>query len=190
MKAINQFSFYCFIFLLPMVFQSCQSDEAVIDEPDPAVLATIDNIDERIHYLEVSETTSGEPLSITLVNEVSVQHSDDEKLVMVVYGSGQWQSYGNISLRESRVIDISDRTSEGEGVIDVEGYGRLYYITESIRYPIPGSGSVDEWTMQLFVYDGTGDFRNVTGSATYTIRKSGESFMNETATIEGRLNNL
>ena len=86
------------------------------------------------------------------------------------------------------MVSISERSSEGEGVIKVEGMGNLYYTSSSIRYPLPNSGSVNEWTMQLLFYDGTGEFKDVTGSAIYAIQQTGGSFMKESASIEGKLN--
>jgi hypothetical protein len=120
-------------------------------------------------------------------NQVSVQHSDNDKLVLAAYGYGQWRGKEKIAIRESRVINLLNWSSQGEGVMTVHGKGDIFYRTFCIDYPVPNMEPFAEWDMRFEVYGGTGDFKGARGLGNYNVKQGGEMFIQEMALIEGRL---
>lgn len=91
-------------------------------------------------------------IPFSLDAEVKVQYSDDEKVVLVIHATGTDELGREVTLSESRIINLSDRSMTGEGRLSIENIGNIYFTSQATQVPLPNEEMSMNYSYLIDIY--------------------------------------
>jgi hypothetical protein len=157
---------------------ACEKDEIIDIEQiaNPAPVTSIEGED-------TGELTMDDHLTFQLDSEVTVQFSDDKTVVLIISGTGFDGKGRKITLFESRVINLSDRSMQGEGRIQIEGLGNIYFSSVTAAIPLPAEEGSIGYSYTIDILNSDIDGYEIPGQMHYIVTKESDDMFQETILI-------